>query len=70
MRAVVLIALAGLGQAGPPSLHKALHLARPERLDLEQVNTGSTAAATEPQFTEDALLKVSAIPQCVMGLTM
>ena len=46
MRAVVLIALAGLGQAGPPSLHKELHLARPERLDLEQVNTGSTAAAT------------------------
>ena len=70
MRAVVLIALAGLGQAGPPSLHKELHVARPERLDLEQVNTGSTAAAPEPHFTEETMPKVSPTLQCVMGLTM
>merc|ERR1719321_545164 len=70
MRALVLVALVGFGQAAPLSPHTALHLARPERLDLEQLNTGSAAAAPEPHFTEETMPKVSPTLQCVMGLTM
>ena len=62
--AAVLISLAGLGQADAPSLHKELHVARPELLDLEQVNTGSTAAAAEPHFTEETMPKLS--PTCLL----
>ena len=70
VRVLVLVALVSLAQALPASPQTARRLARPERVDFEQLNAGSAAAAPEPHFTEETMPKVSPTLQCVMGLTM